>query len=114
MGHMISAEKIMGFIKTIVGKFAEFWNKLVNWLKAAITKIKSVLNKAISGAKVYAQRIGEKYQKISKFYSKNGTVWEEYIATKEVDDSEVPDFIRAMDTDDAIDITEELENKLTT
>lgn len=113
MGSMISADKIVGFVKKIVGAFAEFWNKLVNWLKKAIEKITEAIKKVINGAKVYVQHIGDQFKQISKYYSKNGTVWEEYVLTKEIPESEVPDFIRAMDTEDEIDISEELENKLT-
>lgn len=109
---MILAEKIMGFVKTIIGAFASFWQNIIGWLQKAITKITQALKKAVNGASVFAQRIGEKFKEISKYYSKNGTVWEEYVLTKEVSEDEVPDFIRAMETTEEIDISEELEMKL--
>lgn len=109
---MILAEKIMGFVKKIIGAFAAFWQSIIGWLQKAIVKIGQALNKVVQGASVFAQRVGEKFKEISKYYSKNGTVWEEFVLTKEVSEDEVPDFIRAMETTDMVDISEELEMKL--
>lgn len=109
---MILAEKIMGFVKKIIGLFASFWQSIIGWLQKAITKIGQALKKVIHGASVFAQRIGQRFKEISKHYAKNGTVWEEYVLTKEVAEEEVPDYIRAMETTEEIDISDELEMKL--
>ena len=109
---MINTDKIMSFVKKIIGAFAKFWQSIVNWLQKAIAKITEALKKVVNGASVFAQKIGDKYNEISKYYSKNGTVWEEYVLTKEVSADEVPDYIRAMNTAEEIDISEELEMKL--
>ena len=109
---MILAEKILNFAKKIVSAFASFWEKLIGWLQNAIRKISEKIKKVVYGATVFAKRIGDKVKEISKHYAKAGTVWEEYVVTKEVSEDEVPDFIKANYRTDELDISNELENVL--
>ena len=91
---------------------AVFWENIVGWLKKAANKIKEKLNKIVYGTKVLATKIAGKLKKISKNYVRNGTEWEEYVLTKEVEEDEVPEFIKALEEGNEMDITHELELKL--
>ena len=89
-----------------------FWDDILGWIKKAAQKIKEKLKKIVYGTKVLATKIAGKLRKLSKNYVRNGTEWEEYVLTKEVEAEDVPDYIRALEDGDTVDITKELELKL--
>lgn len=89
-----------------------FWEDIVEWLKKAALKIQEKFKKVVYGTKVLATKIAGKLKKISKNFVRNGTEWEEYVITKEIEDNEVPDYIKALEEGKELDITSELELKL--
>ena len=91
---------------------ALFWENIIGWLKRAAQKIKEKLAKVVYGTKVFATKVGGKLKKISKNYVRNGTEWEEYVLTKEIEEDEVPDYIKALEEGCEADITEELKLQL--
>lgn len=91
---------------------ALFWDNILSWLKNITQKIKERLNKLVYGTKVLATKIAGQLKKISKNYVRNGTEWEEYVLTKEIEEDEVPDYIKALVEGDELDITEELQLQL--
>lgn len=91
---------------------AVFWDDILGWIKKAAQKIKEKLQKVVYGTKVLATKIAGKLKKISKNYVRNGTEWEEYVLTKEIEENDVPDYIRALEEGNEVDITHELELKL--
>ena len=66
----------------------------------------------VAGTLALREQIAGKLKKISKNYVRNGTEWEEYVITKEVEENDVPDYIRALEEGNELDITHELELKL--
>lgn len=96
-----------------VGLLATFWNDMVSWLKRAVQKVKEVIGVVSYGFTVFVRKLREGLKEISKHYSKKQNKWQETIVTKEIDESEVPDEIKAkasMSRD--VEITDELEMKL--
>ena len=91
---------------------ALFWDNILGWIKKAAAKIKEKMNRVVYGTKVLATKVAGKLKKISKNYVRNGTEWEEYVLTKEIEEDEVPDFIKALEEGNEVDITHELELKL--
>lgn len=91
---------------------AVFWDDILGWIKKAAQKIKEKLQKVVYGTKVLATKIAGKLKKISKNYVRNGTEWEEYVMTKEIEESDVPDYIKALSEGKEIDITHDLELNL--
>lgn len=100
-------------IATGIGLLATFWNDMVSWLKRAVAKVKEIVGIASYGFTVFVRKIREGLKEISKHYSKKQNKWQETIVTKEIDESEVPDEIRAkasMSYD--TEITDMLQNEL--
>jgi len=91
---------------------ALFWDNILGWIQKAAAKIKEKLQKAVYGTKVLATKIAGQLKKISKNYVRNGTEWEEYVLTKEIEEEDVPDYIRALEEGNEVDLTEELQLKL--
>lgn len=91
---------------------ALFWDNIIQWIKNIAVKIKEKLNKVIYGSKILATKIGGILKKISKNYVRTGTEWEEYVLTKVIEEEEVPDYIRALEEGNEVDITEELKLNL--
>lgn len=91
---------------------AIFWDNILDWIKKAASKIQEKLHKAVYGANIFAAKIGGVLKKISKNYVRNGTEWEEYVLTKEISEDDVPDYIKALEEGNEIDITDELKLQL--
>ena len=70
------------------------------------------MQKAVYGSTILATNVSGTLKKISKNYVRAGTEWEEYVLTKEIEEDEVPDYIRALEEGEEIDITEELKLQL--
>ncbi len=109
---MLLLAAIIGAVIAVGVVCATFWNSILNWIKKAAEKIKEKLNKVVYGTKIIAAKIGGKLKKISRNYIRNGPEWEEVEVTKEITEDEVPDYIRALENDEEIEITNELEQQL--
>ncbi|MDY4429639.1 hypothetical protein [Evtepia sp.] len=91
---------------------ALFWDNILNWIKNIAVSIKERLQKDVYGSTILATRVKGTLKKISKNYVRSGTEWEEYVLTKEIEEDEVPDYIRALEEGAELDITEELKLQL--
>lgn len=93
---------------------AYFWKDLVGWLERALGKVQILIGKAVYGIKVYIQRLnGRQVKELSKHYSKNGNRWEEYTATREISENDVPsDILARAQRNNLTDITDELNMEL--
>lgn len=110
----------------IAGVFvvSKFWKQIKDFLQTSIEKIQKILPAAsIAGFKTYFQT-GNLAQSLynagtvilQKFYSKNAEgKWQETIATREIDPSEIPADILAkveQANGQAVDISDEVQHEL--
>lgn len=93
---------------------AAFWNDVVDWLKRAVEKVKTITGMIVYGTKVFIQKAYKAIQQISRHYSKDSYGrWHETTVTREVPEHEVPEEIRNMaKKSQETDITHELELQL--
>lgn len=66
----------------------------------------------VHGVKVFAKKLGERFQEISKHYSKKNGNWEETTVTRTIDASEVPEEFRNIAGKKETDITNKLQLEL--
>ena len=91
---------------------AIFWESIVDWLKRVANKISEKLKKVVYGTKILALKKGGLLKKLSKHFVRNESEWVEYCVEREMDEEEIPDFIRGMENGEEQDITSELELQL--
>ncbi len=73
-----------------------FWDELVNWFKDFIPKVKNVLKGLHNRAKIFAKRVKDTIIRIiHRLFYKKDDKWFEQVTTREVDESEVPEWARA-------------------
>ncbi len=94
-----------------------FWDEIKEYLRMAFEKVKKLISATIAGVAVYAQSGSfiEGIKVAYKFYSKDAKgKWQETIATRTVNDNEVPEHIRnKLDSSTGqIDISRDLELNL--
>lgn len=96
------------------GLLAKYWNKVIDVLKAVITKLKAKLKGIIMGSTVFIKKIGDKFQNRTKSYTEDEVgKWKETIVTYEQTENEVPEKYRNYATmDDEFDLSPELEMQL--
>ncbi len=88
-----------------------FWDEIVNWFKDFIPKVKNALRGLYNRAKVFAKRVKEATIRIiHKVFYKKDDKWFEQATTREVDESEVPEWAKAGTREK--DITEKMEEEL--
>lgn len=115
---MIATAIILGVTAALIATIAVFWRNIVEWMKKAIKKLQDVLGIAIEGSKTFIKRTTDKIQNVSKYYNKNKITgeWEENIYTKDVSESEIPDYIlkqvKKSNIDQEIETTKQLELEL--
>lgn len=97
-----------------VGVLATFWKEIVNWMKRILEKLKTVVQGAVQGFKVFFSRMQGVGKEISKNYVKVGTKWQETIVEKTVELSEIPkEYLDRMTMSEReYDFTDELEKQL--
>jgi len=94
---MIAIAIILALSAAIIGGLLLFWQKIVEWIKKAVNKIKQVLGLEPDGTKTFISKTVDGFRNKSKYYYKNTVTreWEEVVYTKEVNESEVPPNILA-------------------
>ena len=97
------------------GIIAAFWKEIVNWLKRILDKVKTMVQGAVEGFKIFFARMQGVGKEVSKNYAKIGTKWQETIVEKTVELSEIPkEYLDRMTVSQReYDFTEELELQLT-
>ena len=65
---MVDAKLILG---VILEKLAEFWRKLVKWIRKVFDKIQQLVKRAILGAESFLKRVGDVFQEVMYTYTKN-------------------------------------------
>lgn len=91
---MIPLLLLAGAVVIGSGLLPKFWNKFIDWINRAAEKIKKFIKGVVQGVKIFVKKMREAYQEISRYYSQNGTIWEENIVTRTVPECEVPKEIR--------------------
>lgn len=109
---MIPLILLAGAVVLGSGLLAKFWNKFIEWINRAAEKIKKFIKGVVQGVKIFIKKMGEAYQEISRYYSQNGTVWEENIVTRKISESEVPKDIRERADYSERELTNELKLQL--
>lgn len=106
---MIEISLIVGAVLLI----ATFWDEIVEWLQKAVSAVKKVIRGILYGAKVFINKTKEGIKEIARWYSKNGTQWEETTKTRFVSEYDVPEEIRRRaEYEDEVDISNQIEEKL--
>ena len=101
---------------TIVGMgiIAVFWEQIRDWLKRVVEKVRSVVQGAIQGVRIFFTKMREAGKEISKNYVKVGMKWQETIVQRTVEFSEIPEEYRnrmVVDSEE-YEFTDELANQL--
>lgn len=92
----------------------KYWNRVIEVLKKAINRLKSIVSGILVGSAVFIRKQGEKFQNRTKHYSKtNLGKWEETIVSYEQMANEVPEeYQNYALLNDEYDLTLELELRL--
>ncbi len=74
-----------------------FWRTIVEWIKKASSRIQEVLGVAVEGTKTFIVMTQDGLKNKSIYYNRNKITkeWEETVYTKKVNESEVPEEIKA-------------------
>lgn len=94
---------------------AAYWKDIVNWLNRIWQKLPSSIKDRLQGAVALVRKIGDTFKNVMKYYSYDKTTkkWSETVVTKEVNESDIPEHIRArVSRDNEADISDDLEEKL--
>lgn len=100
---------LAGVTATLLEKY---WDKIVNFLKKVITKLKEKLRETLIGCAVFLKKLSNKiYQNRTKHYSKNELgKWKETIVTYEQNEKEVPEKYKNIAViDEEFDISDDFE-----
>jgi len=110
----ISIAVILLLSAAFIAGLALFWQNILEWIKKAVNKIKSVMGLEPEGTRTFITRTIEGFQNKSKYYYVNKLTheYEEVVYTKKVNESDVPPNILAKVRKQAMDMeiptTEEL------
>ena len=112
---MIGTMLLLGAAIAGVGLIAAFWNEIVDWLKRIHEKVKTMVQGAIAGFRIFFSKMQDAGKEISKNYAKVGTKWQETIVERTVEINEIPEeYLNRMTmTGTEYEFTEELERQLT-
>lgn len=93
---------------------ALYWKQIKGWLGRVWQALSPLIKEAVQGMVTFVQKLWNTAKNIAKYYSydQNTKQWHETIVTTEVDESTVPDKIRAKlgyDYGNEVETTDELE-----
>jgi len=110
---MIMLALLIGGAIIGAGVIATYWNNIKDWIARAAKRVSEIITGVVYGVKLFAKKLGEFYQEISKHYSqdKQGN-WEETIVTRKIPESEIPQDILDMANNSETDITHKMELEL--
>lgn len=94
-----------------------YWDDIVDWLADFLPKVKAAFANAVRNiahaAAMFVQKVKDAYAKIMhKLYYKEEGQWIEETTTREINESEVPPWIRNKISAQERDMSEEFEQKL--
>lgn len=94
---MIAIGIILALSAVFIAGLLVFWQKIVEWIKKAVNKIKEVLGLSPDGTRTFISKTADGFRNKSKYYYKNKvtTEWEEVVYTQPVEESEIPADILA-------------------
>lgn len=97
-----------------IGAVATFWNDIKDWIVRGAKKVAEMVRGVVFGFRVFAKKMREAFNEISRHYSKDRQGnWEETTVTRKVDLSEVPqDILNMANATSETDITNKLELEL--
>lgn len=110
---MIGIALLIGAAIIGAGAVARFWDNIRDWIIRGAEKVQKIIEGIVHGFKIFAKKIGEAYQEISRHYSKDpyGN-WEETTVTRQVSANDVPADILAAASNHETEITEKLQLEL--
>lgn len=97
-----------------VGIIATFWEQIRQWLTRVLDKVKTMVQGAVQGVRIFFAKMQEAGKEISKNYVKVGMKWQETVVKRTVELSEIPpEYLNKMIlNDEEYEFTDELENQL--
>ncbi len=110
---------MMGFITAavisafVVGEILTFWDELIDILKKAVESTKALVKGVYRGVKAFVQNVVGAFREVIKHYSKSDEQWYVTEQTRPIRSDEVPDDIRRDSKYGAVDVTDELELRMT-
>ena len=111
---MIGAMLLVGAAIIGGGLIAAFWKQIVEWLNRILEKVKTLVQGAVAGFRIFFSRMQGVGKEISKNYAKVGAKWQETIVERSVEISEIPEeYLKKMEVSgQEYEFTEELERQL--
>ena len=99
----------------VVGGFLAYqnWDEMVKWLQDFLPKINSALEGVVKySAKLFSSVEGGVLRLVHKLYYRENGKWIEQTTTREIDESQVPEWAKADLGEEEIDVTNRYEEKL--
>lgn len=111
---MIGTMLLIGAAIVGGGLIATFWRQIVDWMKRVLEKLKTLVQGAVAGFRIFFSKMQGVGKEISKNYAKVGTKWQETVVERTVEISEIPEeYLQKMTTiEKEYEFTEELEKQL--
>ena len=108
---IIAASVILGAVIIGATLVATYWNKIVDFMKRVLNKLKQVVKGTIMGSAVFLKKLGDKFQNRTKHYSQNEQgKWKETVVSYEQDADEIPEEYREYaGFENEVDLTSELQ-----
>ncbi len=88
------------------------WDEVVSTLKNVCNKIANAFRNIAHSAKVFAQRVGSKFQTIYRVFYKEDNKWFQETSRMEVPESEVPEWAKAGVAQSETDVTDRYQREL--
>ena len=112
---MIGTILLLGAAVIGGGLIATFWNAIVDWLKRVLEKLKTLVQGAVEGFRIFFVNMQNTAKQISKNYAKVGMKWQETIVERTVEINDIPkEYLEKMTTyGKQYEYTQELERQLT-
>ena len=112
----LSITIISGLVGAALGAITViYWKNIAKWIKTVYNSLPFKIKKELQGAVSFIKRVGNSFSNIMKYYSHNKEInqWKLTTVTQEVDESTIPEHIRAKLTKNSeIETTQELEKEL--
>ena len=88
------------------------WDEVVSALKNVCNKISNALRNIAHSAKVFAQKVGSKFQTIYRVFYKEDNRWFQETSRMEVPESEVPEWAKIGVAQSEVDVTNKYQREL--
>lgn len=98
-----------------VGGFLAYqnWDEMLKWLQDFLPKISEALDGVVKySAKLFSSVEGGVLRLVHKLYYRENGKWIEKTTTREIDESQVPEWAKADLGEEEVDVTERYQEKL--